>query len=566
MTCRNDFFAWPMNKSVKKTIHKKIVSNLLGRVIASDQDIHQIVTSTLDTVGLKNACISRSGFAKLVDEDGFEHCLEKIALPHASRADEQVTFYRCKFAETVQASIDANSEFATLLLQAIDTEPCRVHPVICYHDECTAGNVVQVASSQKASFFYFALAGLDSSLLHHEEMWFPLACIQHISVKDVLGGFSAVWKAVVQSLLAEKLQNGIALKFTLPGDDGQPCETHRLLLCSIGTWVADLDAVRLTWDCKGSAALRPCFKCRNVLKRDSGIPEIDSYFIEVDCPDTRKFDMNSDESIFEMYDSLLAEEHRTKKAAEQASKLYGFWPNIHGALACKEVREACPPSMFLFDPMHCYYSNGCAAWEVNLLLHTMEANGISRSLLESAITETVWENRTGLPHTENFRRHLVCEAYMTGDCYKGGAKELDYLMPLLAFCIFGSAIKDMAKLKKALESFRCLMLIRRQMSDLKHKVQHSASGLNNLQQEHQQLFKEAYGYERLKPKHHVRMHLPKQFDDSQVWVDTLSMEKRHRVPGLHVAVSFSSVFCTYVYETYFDSISFFDYSDFSARF
>ena len=185
-------------------MHKKIVSNLLGRVIASDQDIHQIVTCTLDTVGLKNACISRSGFAKLVDEDGFEHCLQKIAHPHASRADEQVTFHRCKFAETVQASI-ANSEFATLLLQAIDTEPCRVHPVICYHDECTAGNVVQVATSQKVSFFYFVLAGLDSSLLHHEEMWVPFACIQHISVKDVLGGFSAVGKAVFQSLLAEKL-------------------------------------------------------------------------------------------------------------------------------------------------------------------------------------------------------------------------------------------------------------------------------------------------------------------------------------------------------------------------
>ena len=56
----------------------------------------------------------------------------------------------------------------------------------------------------------------------------------------------------------------------------------------------------------------------------------------------------------------------------------------------------------------------------------------------------------------------------------------------------------MANLKKALESFRCLMLIRRQMFE-KHKVQHSAHGLSHLQEEHQQLLKEAYGYERLKP-------------------------------------------------------------------
>lgn len=129
----------------------------------------------------------------------------------------------------------------------------------------------------------------------------------------------------------------------------------------------------------------PLFQMQKRLKRDSGIPEIDSYFIEVDCPDARKFDMNSDESIFEMYDNLLAQERRTKKSAEQASKLYGFWPNIHGALACKEVREACPPSMFLFDPMQCYYSNGCAAWEVNLLLHIMEAN-VSRGVCWSPLS------------------------------------------------------------------------------------------------------------------------------------------------------------------------------------
>lgn len=267
----------------------------------------------------------------------------------------------------------------------------------------------------------------------------------------------------MQPLLAERLQDGVPLTFSLLGDDGQLHETNRLLLCSIGTWIGDLDAIKVTWDCTGSSGLRPCYRCKNVLKRGSGLP------------------------------------------------------------------EACPPDRFLFDPMHCYYSNGCASWEVNLLLQKMEESGISRTLLEASIEQTAWQNRTGLPHTATFRKRLICEAYVSGDCYKGGAKELDYLLPLLGFCIFKSAIKHVESLQRALVSFKLLLFIRRQMSDLKHQVAHSADILDDLQQKHQATFKECYGYDFMKPKHHVRMHLPEQYKHSNLWVDSLSMEKRRRV-------------------------------------
>lgn len=514
-----------VDKGVKKNIHKSVVRKVLGKVGASDQDIHEIVSTTLQSVGLQRACVSRSTFATLVG--GYDHCLEKMVLSNSITDAEPVVFHRCKIKETLQAAIDANSDFATTLLEAIDKRPRWVFPIVCYHDECTAGNVVQVATSQKVSFFYFALP--DIGYIHHEEMWHPLAMIQRISIKDVQGGFSAVWRAMVQSLLAERLQDGVPLTFSLLADDGQLHETNRLLLCSIGTWIGDLDAIKVTWDCTGSSGLRPCYRCKNVLKRGSGLPEHDSYFIEVDCADPKKFDIQSNASIFEIYDDLLSQAHRTKAAAAHARTIFGFTPNSHGALACREVREACPPDRFLFDPMHCYYSNGCASWEVNLLLQKMEESGISRTLLEASIEQTSWQNRTGLPHTATFRKRLICEAYVSGDCYKGGAKELDYLLPLLGFCIFKSAIKHVESLQKALVSFKLLLFIRRQMSDLKHQVAHSADILDDLQQKHQAAFKECYGYDFMKPKHHVRMHLPEQYKHSKLWVDSLSMEKRHRV-------------------------------------
>ena len=371
MSKQSSFFQVPQavsctwNKGVKKNIHKNVVRKVLGKVGASDQDIHEIVSTTLQSVGLQRACVSRSTFATLVGEDSYDHCLEKMVLSNSITDAEPVVFHRCKIKETLQAAIDANSDFATTLLEAIDKRPRWVFPIVCYHDECTAGNVVQVATSQKVSFFYFALP--DIGYIHHEEMWHPLAMIQRISIKDVQGGFSAVWRAMVQSLLAERLQDGVPLTFSLLGDDGQLHETNRLLLCSIGTWIGDLDAIKVTWDCTGSSGLRPCYRCKNVLKRGSGLPEHDSYFIEVDCADPKKFDIQSNASIFEIYDDLLSQAHRTKAAAAHARTIFGFTPNSHGALACREVREACPPDRFLFDPMHCYYSNGCASWEVKFV-------------------------------------------------------------------------------------------------------------------------------------------------------------------------------------------------------
>lgn len=100
------------DKGVKKNIHKNAVRKVLGKVGASDQDIHEIVLTTLQSVGLRRACVSRSTFATLVGEDSYDHCLERMVLSNSITDAEPVVFHRCKIKETLQAAIDANSEEA----------------------------------------------------------------------------------------------------------------------------------------------------------------------------------------------------------------------------------------------------------------------------------------------------------------------------------------------------------------------------------------------------------------------------------------------------------------------
>ena len=61
-------------------------------------------------------------------------------------------------------------------------------------------------------------------------------------------------------------------------------------------YLGDHDAVRAAFSSKGSAGLRPCTLCKNIVKNKSGIVEIDPCFMELGA--TENFDLSSDAEIF----------------------------------------------------------------------------------------------------------------------------------------------------------------------------------------------------------------------------------------------------------------------------
>lgn len=508
-------------------VHRKVLKKNLGKARLSDKAIHAVVNDTLECAGLSSKRIQFHRFRQLLSEHGFEDCLQPVSLKHKEDEEDNVVFYRCRIKEVLQKGIDKNKQFAHILKAKMDEDLHRVFKLLFYHDECTAGNVAQVASSQKVSLFYFAVA--ETGFLNCEEMWMPLAVIQHNEAKHVQGGFSAVFKAMVASIQQENLKDGLPLRFSLASNEN--VVQHQLFFSSAYCWIGDLDAIRVSYDCKGAGGLKCCIRCKNILKRDSQITDLDPYFLEIDCDDPRRFDLQSNEEIYQIVDDLLTREFRTKKAYNDASKVAGFSANPYGALADPLLRQQCPPDRFLFDPLHCYYANGCACFEVNMFFQKLALQGISRDMILTCFLDTEWKcpTSTSNPATRRARARLLEEAFLTGDCYKGNAQEVDRLLPLLGFYVLESDISKIEGLQPAIESFRLLLLIRIEMMKLKSNKTCSSDRLCQAQSLHQAAFKDAYGTESFKPKHHVRMHLPQQYNKFKLWVDTLCMEKRHRV-------------------------------------
>ena len=508
----------------RKVLAHELAAELQGMPRMSDTGIHTVVSKTLKVAGLQNEAVSLSQWKRNVLEELPMQCLQPLSLP-SRRDDEMVIFHSCRIKAILQHVVSNCPNYGLLLLKEIDKHPQHVFELILYHDECTAGNVLQHGSSKKCSLFYWAIR--EVGFLHHEEIWHPLALLQHHVANEIQGGFSAAWKKVIHSALDERLENGLDLEFDIEGE-----KHHRLFFCQTKYWMGDLDAIRSSLDCKGSSGLRCCVRCKNVLKKGSEVRSADPYFQEITCADTSKFDLTTNDEIFAVIDDLLVESLRQSKTEmKRLEKIAGFNANPHGAMADERCRRHCPPDTFLFDVFHLYYGNGCCSWELLLFLDVINDAGVSRELLQQSIAETDWMTPCSAPSfkSRSARKQLMDESYFTGDVYKGSGMGLQVLMPLIGYYVLELGVFHDPAVAPAWKSFALLLQIRSLLNDFRHGVSWDGDRLSHLQCQHQTAFIACYGEDPVRPKHHVRFHLQDQYNASKLFIDTMPMEKRHRV-------------------------------------
>jgi len=211
----------------RKVLAKELAVELQGMPRMSDTGIHTVVSKTLKAAGLENESVSLSQWKRNVLEELPMQCLQPISLL-SRRGDEMVIFHCCKIKAVLQHVVRNCQNYGRILLKEIDKEPQHVFQLILYHDECTAGNVLQHGSSKKCSLFYWAIR--EVGFLHHEEIWHPLALLQHHVANEIQGGFSAAWKKVIHSILDERLEHGLDLEFNIDGH-----QHHRLFFVKQST-------------------------------------------------------------------------------------------------------------------------------------------------------------------------------------------------------------------------------------------------------------------------------------------------------------------------------------------
>lgn len=121
------------------------------------------------------------------------------------------------------------------------------------------------------------------------------------------------------------------------------------------------------------------------------------------------------------------------------------------------------------------------------------------------------------------------EYYFTGDVYKGSRMGLQVLMPLIGYYVVELGVCTDPAVAPAWKSFSLLLRIRSLLNDFRHGVSWNGDSLSRLQCKHQTAFIACYGEDPVRPKHHVRFHLQEQYNETKLFIDTMPMDKRHRV-------------------------------------
>ena len=99
-------------------------------------------------------------------------------------------------------------------------------------------------------------------------------------------------------------------------------------------------------------------------QKKAGLETYRHIFRDIASADVDGFDEQSDADVFTVWDDLVASQRLLSKASFAKKEVAaGFNLCLEGLLSDHVLKEALPPSSFLLDSMHIYWSNGVVSWE-----------------------------------------------------------------------------------------------------------------------------------------------------------------------------------------------------------
>jgi hypothetical protein len=460
------------------------------------------------TARVKNESKAKTSWQMTKQKSVFLKMSVDASLPLITGGAHKWSF--CSIAKLVQRYADSSAAYKDALLEAMEEYNQKL-TLIIYEDEIVPGNVLMQKRKVHCWYFTFKELGLR---LRSEYYWIPFAALFSQSAQKVSGGVSCVTKVIMQTLLVEvpNIKTGFAACAAQP----------KLLQVTFGPLLNDEVAMKFMWSVKGHAGLKPCLHCSNVLMKDHPLLASDMSLCDICEADVSKFVPATDEEIWNTQDHLLEQSLvLTKSRMETLAKCCGQNCEPLGLLACRELRADIRPSESLWDPMHCYFSDGVCDQEVDLLVKSLRSIGLTHDRLMEFCNQG-W-------FTHNGRVKLVFKK----DGLKGGASDVLTATPLLRHYIFKHVSPDALPAEQK-RSFELLANVVMCLSGLKARPpnslpRESIGHLKQLQQHHLQCFKAAYGNASVRPKHHYCLHIPSQLERNQFVIDCFTPERKRRL-------------------------------------
>lgn len=454
-----------------------------------------------------------------------------LSLPSVDDPAKQVKFSVLNIAAWLRHVVLTYKSLADALERILKDKPHDyILKLAIYYDEVVPGNVLLLQSRRKFMAQYFSFLEMAGDL-RTEAAWFTFGTILTKSMKEVLGGYSAILRAQLEQQFAP-LMDGVCLTFPTIGS--------RIVRASVAIHIGDFDALRKGFDMKGAAGTLFCLKCKNCIQ---GSEPRDGYLQPLSCPYIRKMDIRTDLDMWNTADSLDRKRPRmTNVDFKIEQQCLGANYSPYGVLWSSMLRGTFGPiSTLRYDPMHIYFSNGIASQEILFLMVALGTQNVSWAQVGEWLGSKI-KVRKSLSGTLGLTALFSKEhqkASQKAHSFKGTASQCLSLVPLLAHFIL-VAVPESARrrLQLTCDSFAALADVCNLLQQCKaHGAGRLAPELRAKTEEHFVLFNKAYGVAWCKPKRHLTLHIPDQVEQDNTLYDCFPLERKNKklkLAGKHV--------------------------------
>ena len=447
------------------------------------------------------------------------------------------------FAELVAE----NEHLATLIENSIDENGDIEFSLIVAYDEFAPGNKLQYDNRRKVMVSSFSFREFQQAALAEDTNWITPLILRSCILSKVKGGWSHVLKLLLNKLLFGP--QGLATA-------GVPLQLPRrgiyLFKAKLTNILSDGDGLRMGYDWRGHASLKPCFIHHNVWMKNSDIAGRSRNGVEITCSDASKFLRWGKADVASTVDLLSAGKARwdsgqwTKAKFDNLQKVVGINFNEKGLLWDRALRDHYDlPGCFRYDWVHCLLQDGTFTCEAWLYLNV---NAVLPETMCAYLKDPSW----AFPfsgHRKSKLLHRVFDSYRTspGDDagkLKCSASELLSLYGLIRHYAETQLPEEESAARKSFmascEVLDLLMLCKRGIA----APAETAAQLRVATAKHLRLHLEAHGSSGVRPKHHWVLDIPDQILQDGLLLDSFVIERKH----LHVKAIAEHVKNTHVFE------------------
>ena len=481
----------------------------------------------------------------------YKHVLTRLKLPTTGTTNATVKrgnsggnsgrdWSICSLHALLEHFMHISSFYRDLMQQCI-AQHGNVLRLVLYYDELTPGDAFAPDNRRKHWVIYTAFLEFGQACLSQEEAWLPIGVIRNTTVKTIEGGISNVIRLLLRSwcgrpMMLKELQELITI--------GSVCS------------LADLDAHRAVSQHMGTSSLRPCTKCRNVMMKGHKSCTARSWQVDITCKDFQKFDIATDEDIFQTlnllqktYEATVARAPRARVpkgtvTVAELEKAHGLHRDPYSMYMDMSLRNYVQPVRgVMYDPMHTMYQSGVFTIGVSQFLLVLRKVGKRHFTHIADFFGGDWQvpffQRDRLEKLRQMWTPKREEAMLRkkGKLIKANASEQLGVYPMLrkiAAEMCNSAICNSAAMQPHFECFEALCDLADALNDAKfcrfddRKEHHDKMML--LLVRYYKLQSELYGDASTKPKAHVMFHIISDFLTNGCILDCFALERMNLLP------------------------------------